>query len=68
MDMDVSGCAISAEPHNSAQGSQGQLDSTGDCSTYVMILHTIASCDSVSTLYLKGKCKVSNLLHNDNNL
>ena len=38
--------------------------SIGDTSKYLMVLHAIPGCDTVSTLYHQGKCKAFNLVHN----
>lgn len=38
-------------------------DSFCDTSTYLMVLHAITGCDTVSAQYRQGKCKAFNLVH-----
>ena len=38
-------------------------DNIGDTSTYLMVLHAITGCDTVSALYRQGKRKAFNLVH-----
>ena len=39
--------------------------SIGDTSKYLMVLHAITGCDTVSALYRQGKRKAFNLVHNN---
>ena len=38
--------------------------SIGDTRKYMLVLHAISGCDTVSAIYRIGKCKSFNLLHN----